>query len=492
MKRIAFVAALICAFHFQGKAQDGGLNQQLASALKNAGFTGTIESQLQTRLGRPVDSTLADLGRQLFFDKIAGLHGDNSCAGCHAPQAGFGDTQSIAIGIQNDNFVGPHRFGPRNQRRTPMLVNDAFFPKLMWNGRFSAISGDPFDNSQGFQFPDPEGTTKFPPNVPEIKHLLTAQAHMPPTELTEAAGYTGTRGTISPDFDLFDDGLGSPLPPPDETGTRNEPIRQVVLARLNESSAYRQLFALSFPEVAQGGPITFSMFGRAIAEFQFTLVFANAPIDRFARGEQQAMTDAQKRGALLFFGKGQCVSCHAVAGQANEMFSDFTNRRIGVPQLAPPFGIESDNVVFDGPGQNEDYGAEQVSGDSADRYKFQTSPLRNVSLQPAFFHDGAFRRLSDAIYHHLDVMQSAGLYNPVRAGVARDLRGRMGPVDPLLENLDPLLTTPLYLSFQETDDLTAFVGDALLDPRAAAANLCTLIPMALPSGMPLQIFEECQ
>jgi cytochrome c peroxidase len=492
MKRIAFVAALTCAFHFQGKAQDGGLNQQLASALKAAGFTGTIESQLQSRLGRPVDSTLADLGRQLFFDKIGGLHGDNSCAGCHAPQAGFGDTQSIAIGIQNDNFVGPHRFGPRNQRRTPMLVNDAFFPKLMWNGRFSSISGDPFDNSQGFQFPDPEGTTKFPPNVPEIKHLLTAQAHMPPTELTEAAGYTGTRGTISPDFDLFDDGLGTALPPPDETGTRNEPIRQVVLARLNESSAYRQLFAQSFPEVAQGGPITFSMFGRAIAEFQFTLVFANAPIDRFARGEQQAMTDAQKRGALLFFGKGQCVSCHAVAGQANEMFSDFTNRRIGVPQLAPPFGIESDNVAFDGPGQNEDYGAEQVSGDSADRYKFRTSPLRNVSLQPAFFHDGAFRRLSDAIYHHLDVMQSAGFYNPVRAGVARDLRGRMGPVDPLLENLDPLLTTPLYLSFQETDDLIAFVGDGLLDPRAVPANLCTLIPMTLPSGMPLQIFEGCQ
>jgi cytochrome c peroxidase len=89
-------------------------------------------------------------------------------------------------------------------------------------------------------------------------------------------------------------------------------------------------------------------------------------------------------------------------------------------------------------------------------------------------------------------MQSAGFYNPVRAGVARDLRGRMGPVDPLLENLDPLLTTPLYLSFQETDDLIAFVGEGLLDPRAAPANLCTLIPMALPSGMPLQIFEGCQ
>jgi cytochrome c peroxidase len=372
------------------------------------------------------------------------------------------------------------------------LINDAFFPKLMWNGRFFAASGDPFDNSQGFVFPPPEGATRFAPNDPVIKHLLAAQAHMPPTELTEAAGYTGTRGTISPDFDLFDDGLGSPLPPPDDTGTRNEPIRQAVLERLNASPAYRQLFAASFPEVAQGEPITFSMFGRAIAEFQFTLVFANAPIDRFARGDTGAMTDAQQRGALLFFGKAQCVSCHAVAGQSNEMFSDFTNRRIGVPQLAPPFGIESDNVVFDGPGQDEDYGAEQISGDPADRYSFRTSPLRNVAMQPAFFHDGAYRRLEDAIFHHLNVVESAKLYDPVIAGVAPDLSRRMGPVTPLLANLDPLVATPLYLSPGELDDLTAFVRDGLLDPRARPENLCGLVPKALPSGMPLQIFEACR
>jgi len=183
------------------------------------GFTGTVESQLEKRLGRPVDPVLSDLGRQLFFDKIMGLHSDNSCAGCHSPTAAFGDTQSIAIGVQNDNFVGPHRFGPRNQRRTPGLVNVAFYPKLMWNGRFAAVSGDPFDNSQGFLFPAPEGATRFPPNDPVIKHLLAAQGHIPPTELTEAAGFTGTRGTMSPDFDLFDDGLGSPLPAPDDTGT---------------------------------------------------------------------------------------------------------------------------------------------------------------------------------------------------------------------------------------------------------------------------------
>jgi len=82
-------------------------------------------------------------------------------------------------------------------------------------------------------FPLPEGVTRFPPNNPIIRTLLAAQAHLPPTELVEVAGFTGTAGTIGPEFDSFDDGKGSVVPPPDQSGSRNEPIRQAVLARLN-------------------------------------------------------------------------------------------------------------------------------------------------------------------------------------------------------------------------------------------------------------------
>jgi cytochrome c peroxidase len=117
------------------------LDRQLITTLQQAGFTGTIQLSLERRLGRPINTELADLGRLLFFDKITSLHSDNACAGCHAPSAGFGDTQSIAIGIQNNNLVGRSRTGPRNQRRTPMVVNTAFFPSLMWNGRFFARFG---------------------------------------------------------------------------------------------------------------------------------------------------------------------------------------------------------------------------------------------------------------------------------------------------------------------------------------------------------------
>ena len=180
-----------------------------------------------------------------------------------------------------------------------------------------------------------------------------------------------------------------------------------MLRRLNESADYRRWFARVFPDVAAGLPIHFAMLARAIAEFEFSLTFADAPIDRFARGERVAMSAMEKEGTLLFFGEAGCVACHAVAGPANEMFSDFSMHVIGVPQLAPTFGIGSGNVIFDGPGEDEDFGLEQVTGDATDRYKFRTSPLRNVAMQPAFFHNGSFTRLEDAIRHHLNVFESA-------------------------------------------------------------------------------------
>src|SRR5262249_54230902 len=256
----------------------------------------------------------------------------------------------------------------------------------------------------------------------------------------EVAGFTGTEG-------IFDDGLGSPVPPPDPaSGSRNEPIRQAVLDRLNGTPNYRDLFAALFPTVQQGGPITFSMFGQAIAEFEFTLTFANAPIDQFARGNRRAMTDQQKQGALLFFGKAGCVQCHAVAGPSNEMFSDFQMRTIGIPQIAPVFGVGTGNLVFSGPGADEDFGLEEFTGDPADRYRFRTSPLRNLALQPAFFHNGCFTRLEDAVSHHLNVIRSAHHYDPIAAGLAPDLTLRLGPREPVLRRLDSLLHEPTPLS----------------------------------------------
>lgn len=432
------------------------LDNQLRAVLDQHGFTGRVGQQLEQRLGRRIDNQLADLGRLAFHDSLLGLADDNSCSGCHAAQAGFGDTQSIAIGVQNNNIVGGDRTGPRNQRRAPMVLNNVFFPRLMWNSRFAALSGDPFDNSDGFQFPSPEGMS-----LSHLPHLLTAQAFIPVTEKPEMAGFHAT------------------VP-----GT-NDGIRDAVTARVNANVEYRKLFGKIFPAVKNGAPVTYEMIARAIAEFEFTLVFADAPVDRFARGQVNLMTEQQKRGALLFFGAANCVACHSVSGESNEMFSDFQQHVIGIPQIAPAVA----NVTFDGPGANEDFGLEQVTGNSDHRYAFRTSPLRNVVLQPTFFHNGSFTDLESAIRHHLNAVASVNAYHPITAGVDLDLQGPMGPLAPVLLRLDPLMQTPIVLTEEEIAALIAFVRDGLHDPRATPHELRKLIPASLPSGRPVHVFQ---
>ncbi|HSE65033.1 MAG TPA: cytochrome c peroxidase, partial [Thermoanaerobaculia bacterium] len=450
---VCFVIALTTAALLSAARPLDPLDRELTTVLQAQGFTGSVEQTLTQRLGRPVDRPLAELGRLLWFDTVTGLNDDNTCAGCHSPTNGFGDTQSIAIGIESNAVVGPHRTGPRNQRRTPIIINSAFFPTLMWNSRFAALSGDPFDNSRGFQFPPPEAMT-----LSYHSHLLQAQAFIPPTERNEVAGFT------------FEGG--------------NPEIRTEVLRRLNEIPEYRRLFGRSFPEVRGGAPITFDHFGKAIAEFEFTLAFTNAPIDRFARGQTDAMTASMKRGALLFFGEARCVTCHAVSGTSNEMFSDFQQHVIGIPQVAPA----TTNSVFDGPEKNEDFGLEQVTGNPEDRYKFRTSPLRNVGVQPTFCHNGAFTTMEEVIRHHCETETSAHAYTPAK--LDEDLRGAVGPIQPVLDRLDPIMASVPPMEGQDLADLVAFVSEGLLDPRAEFRYLKRLIPQRVPSGRPVLMFES--
>lgn len=526
------VAALVLAALFISSAnadESDRLDLRLARVLKEAGFTGRVQQSLEGRLGRRLDPKLVRLGRTIFFDNILGLHRDNACAGCHSPAAGFGDSQSMAIGTDNNGLVGPDRTGPRNQRRAPFTANTAFYPSMMLNLRFVSRSGDPFDMGSGASVPfSIGGETVWSPgsacfyatcfDPAKMTTLLTVQGHFPPTELVEMAGFTAeTPSDMDPALyhashrvssGAFSDTVPSPIAgpngsPPDSFDTSYS-IRQKVLDRFNANAEYVSRFARIYPE-ARDGHVTFAMIGAALAEFQIANSFADAPLDRFARGHRNAMTDSQQRGALLFFTKGQCLGCHGVAGASNEMFTDFDNHVAGIPPIAPKgFGLRPGgdplnpadfpgNFAFSGPDQDEDFGREEVTGDPADRYKFRSSPLRNVALQPAFFHNGSFTRLEDALRYHLDTLRLARSYDPAAAGVDADLTVRRGPLDPILQRLDPKIAAlgGLELTRREFSDLVAFLREGLLDPDARPEKLCEQIPDRVPSGLRVLVFQGC-
>lgn len=514
---------------FARAEQPDDLDRNLTSVLRHLGFTGRMQSTLEGRLGRPLDPALVSLGQLLWFDSITSLGNDNSCSGCHSPAFGFGDSQSIAIGVENNGIVGPDRSGPRNQRRTPQMINTGFYPGLMWNARFSATSHDPFDLSEGARVPFfLGGTTVWRPGSaciygtcfdPRItKTLLGVQANFPPTETIEVAGFAAPD---SHDVDprlyypvhLVSSGLYSDTLPEEIAGPNGSPpdsidrgyaIRQKVLDRLNATPNYIARFAAIYPEAA-GGNITMAQVGAAIAEFEFSNTFADAPLDRFARGQSNALTASQKRGAVLFFDKVGCVACHTVAGESHEMFSDFQTHVAGVPQVAPKgFGLRPGgnpqnpadlpgNFEFSGPNQDEDFGREELTGDPVDRYAFRTAPLRNLAVQPAFFHNGAFTRLKDALRYHLNTKDLATAYDPAAAGLDPDLTVRQGPIEPVLKRLDPRIAAlgNLALPNRDFDDLLEFLRGGLLDERALPANLCRLIPASVPSGRKVLTFQGC-
>jgi cytochrome c peroxidase len=432
---------------------DSNLDQELTAILAAHGFTGRIESTLQARLGRPINVKLAAAGHMLYYDPILAIKQDNGCAACHSPTTGYADTQSIAIGIDSNGLVGPSRAGPRIRRRALSAINIVFYPRLTWNNRFESLSGDPFDNRAGFRMPMPEGLT-----LSRFSHLLAAAACI---SVTDRTGLVGVK---------FDGD--------------NDAIRRTLAARVDANKRYRRMFAKVYTEINAGAPVTFDMMANAIAEYEMTLVFANAPIDQYARGDLSAMSEDEKRGALLFFGKARCVECHAVSGQSNEMFSDFAAHVVAVPQLVP----ENTLATFDGPNADEDYGLEQVTRDPADRYKFRTTPLRNLGAQQVFFHDGAFTHIDGAIKHHLNVFESARSYDPAAQRIAKDL-WRVGPIEPMLARVDSILATPLTLTPDELKQLTLFVRDALLDERAKAENLVWQKPDSVPSKTKVFYYE---
>ena len=504
------------------------LNNTLVSLLQNAGFTGQIDSTLTSKLGRPINTKLANIGNLLFFDSILSLGNDNSCAGCHSPMTGFGDTQSISIGVENNGIVGSGRTGPRNQRRAPNVINAAFYPSLMWNSRFSAISHNPFDVSEGVRVPFfLGGTTVWKPNAPSIygtsfdntvtTSLLAVHGNLPPTELIEVAGFA-VDDPANLDYRVYSpshmtsSGLISDTVPAATAGPNGAPmdsidrgysIRAKVLDRINNNENYVKLFKKVFPSAANGN-VTFAHIAAAIAEFEFTLTFADAPIDQFARGDVDAMSVSQKRGAVLFFGKAGCVSCHSVAGESQEMFSDFQTHVAGIPQIAPAsYGLKSGgnpqnpydfqgNFEFSGPNTNEDFGREELTGDPLDRYAFRTAPLRNLAIQPTYFHNGTFINLKDALNYHINTVTLAPTYSAKAAGLASDLTVRKGPIAPVLKRLDSRITALDSVDFtkQDFNDLYSFISVALLDKNALPSNLVNLIPKSLPSDRKVLTFQS--
>ena len=94
-------------------------------------------------------------------------------------------------------------------------------------------------------------------------------------------------------------------------------IRKALLNRLRVNEEYAARFAAVF-DTAE---ISVAQLGTAIAAFERQLIFTASPWDDYLAGDLSALSESQKRGALLFYGarneRVNCASCHS-----GDLFTD--------------------------------------------------------------------------------------------------------------------------------------------------------------------------
>jgi len=184
----------------------------------------------------------------------------------------------------------------------------------------------------------------------------------------------------------LEDQVLAPISHPDEMGL---PLDSAV-ARLGRSDSYREAFRTTF-----GGEITPANLARALASYVRTLRSGDSPADRFAAGDVQALDLDARAGYRIFVGKGNCAACHAGPLLTDERFHN-TGVSVG----------------------SGDAGREAVTGLEADRGRFNTPSLRNVSRTAPYMHDGSLATLVDVI----EFYDSGGHANPGLDPEIRPLR----------------------------------------------------------------------
>ena len=356
-----------------------------------------------------------ELGKNLYHETVFGTEGEfpitkgeYSCASCHHVAAGFqaGIAQGIGEGGQGFGLMGETR--TRNLLCTPELcdvqpirspttLNSAFQPLMLWNGQFGATS-----LNQGTE-------DQWTPETPKEKNNL---------------GFEGLETQAIAGLDVH---------------------RMGFTAEAIAEHGYKEMFDQVFSDVVEEERYTSINAGLAIAAYERTLLAYEAPFQQYLRGSTEAMSEIEKEGAILFFSKANCVSCHTgPALNAMEFHA------LGMNEFDPSIVT---HFVGDDPAK---FGRFSFTQNEDDRYKFKTPQLYNLNDVGFFGHGASFASVKEIIEYK---------------NKAEAENSNVGP-SLLSEDFKPL-----SLTNQEIEKLTAFILNGLNDK-----NLNRFVPSSLPSG----------
>ncbi|VAW84280.1 Methylamine utilization protein mauG precursor [hydrothermal vent metagenome] len=419
-----------------------------------------------------INTPLAQLGKQLFFSKALSGQMDTACASCHHPLLGGGDDLSLPIGVeaQDPDHLGPGRRhstqgqrydgAPPVPRNAPTTFNIALWDQVLFHdGRIESLNKQPGAGGSvgGIRTPDTFYNTADPLAG---DNLVEAQARFPVTSEVEMRSFSFKRGDS------------------------NDAVRQHLVQRLfgqQEGIATKQwlqAFRIGFQQ-PQGDAetlITFDNISHALATYQRSQLFVDTPWRAYVQGDHRALSEAAKKGALLFFNDYQQRGAHCAACHRGDFFTDEQFHTIALPQIGRGQRI--------GAGGNADFGRFAISKNPADRYAFRTPTLLNVEVTGPYGHDGAYTTLEGIIRHHLNPEQAVANYDTTQLDDNIDTSTLLQHTRKALNKLEyqrrhangkPVLHD-VALSDQQVAQLLAFL-QALTDP-------CVKTPACLAAWIP--------
>ncbi len=179
-------------------------------------------------------------------------------------------------------------------------------------------------------------------------------------------------------------------------GEMNMPADMAV-ERIKSIQGYHEYFEKAFP--GEEDPITFDNIVKAIAAFERTLITPNDALDRYLRGDKNALSPQAIRGMETFERIG-CTSCHAG------------------PALSSGAMMKFD--------WGNDAGKASWTNDPKDEKFFRVQTLRNVSLTGPYFHDGSVETLEEAVTIMARVQLGYDLSDQERDDIVAFLKSLVG------------------------------------------------------------------
>lgn len=382
----------------------------------------------------PLTTAKVALGQLLFHDTSFALNGRMdeseswSCATCHHAAAGFksgirqgignggvgfganGSARLLAAGFDGNALTDADNLPDLQPFASPSILHSAWQDVMLWNGQFG-------NSANGIVNAGVDPARLLTPGTPKAVN----ETGLSGVEVQAIAGSGVHRLKFGPN-------------------------PQTVL---QTNTVYQELW-----EAAYGNEFIDPLegAGKAMAAFERTVIANEAPFQHWLRGDKQALSELQLRGAELFFGRAGCVECHRGPGLGSDVGAMADNMffALGFSDLD-----ETDAIIHGTVSRADRLGRGGFTGNPADNFKFKIPQLYNIKDANVMGHGASFDSVRAVIEY-----KNAAVPQHVEAKDSLDHRFQ-----------------PLDLTELDIDALTAFISDGLNDP-----DLLRYQPVSVPSG----------